>query len=590
MLASATPNNPSLLIIEFGMAAMAAIISFGWPDIAGGCFRRIENLSARLARRRGLAALTVGASAILLRISLLPLFPVPLPFVPDDFSFLLAADTYAHGRLTNPTPVMWTHFETIHETMRPTYQSMYFPGQGLVLAAGQILFHQPWAAVLVVMALMCAAFTWMLQGWLSPKWALLGGFIALLRLGLFTLWINSYHTAGALAALGGALVLGALPRLMKWARFRDGLLMGVGVAILELTRPYEGLLLCIPVAAVLSIWAWRGVNRPPVLVLARRAAVPLGIVVGAGAWLGYYDHVAFGKMSTLPYTVDHAIYGAAPYYIWQKPTPAPHYRHEFLRAFYQNSEDKEFYNGVHSIRGFIPYTAIKLIFNAFFFTGFTFLLPLMIGWRAFLARRLRLLIFCLLAMGAGLSIEIYLLPYYIAAFVPAFYAFGMQALRHVWVWRPEGKRVGRALVRLTVVSCVALGVLRAFAQPLHIAPPEWPASNWILLWFGPAHYGEERAQVESRLEQLPGEQLAIVRYGPNHWSLDQWIYNSADIDHAKVIWAGEMDPADDQKLLKYYRNRTAWLIEPDANPVRITPYPGQMAVAATASSQGPKAQ
>jgi hypothetical protein len=51
-------------------------------------------------------------------------------FLPDDFSFLLAGDTFAHGRLTNPTPAMWTHFETIHITMQPTYQSMYFPGRG----------------------------------------------------------------------------------------------------------------------------------------------------------------------------------------------------------------------------------------------------------------------------------------------------------------------------------------------------------------------------------------------------------------------------------------------------------------------------
>ena len=149
---------------------------------------------------------------------------------------------------------------------------MYFPGQGFMLAAGQFLFGHAWFALLGVNALLCAALLWMLQAWLPRNWALLGGFIAVLRLGLFSDWINSYHTAGSLAALSGALVLGALPRLMKTARFRYGLLMGIGIVILAYTRPYEGLLLCVPVAAALGrwmsrqrtvhpLWCWRGAPR-----------------------------------------------------------------------------------------------------------------------------------------------------------------------------------------------------------------------------------------------------------------------------------------------------------------------------------------
>ena len=97
---------------------------------------------------------------------------------------------------------------------------MYFPGQGLLLAAGQVVLGNPWFAVLFSSALMCAAICWMLQAWLPPNWALLGGFLAVLRLGVFSYWTNTYHAAGSLAALGGALVLGGLPRLKKTARFR----------------------------------------------------------------------------------------------------------------------------------------------------------------------------------------------------------------------------------------------------------------------------------------------------------------------------------------------------------------------------------
>ncbi|MGA3071372.1 MAG: hypothetical protein ABSD43_14285, partial [Terracidiphilus sp.] len=209
---------------------------------------------AALARRKGLSVAIVGLATLLLRVALLPLCPIPHPFSTGDFSFLLAADTFAHGRLANPTPAMWTHFESIHIAMQPTYSSMYFPGPGLAMAAGKVLFGHPWYAILIASALMCAAICWMLQAWLPPSWALLGGVLAILRLALFSYWTNTYTGGSWLSALGGALVLGALPRLMKTARFRYAMLMAAGIVLLGLTRPYEGLLLSLPVAVVLGRW------------------------------------------------------------------------------------------------------------------------------------------------------------------------------------------------------------------------------------------------------------------------------------------------------------------------------------------------
>jgi hypothetical protein len=367
------------------------------------------------------------------------------------------------------------------------------------------------------------------------------------------------------------LVLGALPRLTKNARLRYALLLAAGVILLALTRPYEGLLLCLPVAAVLGYRAIYGKYRLSPFALAKIAFVPLSLIVAALVWLGYYDYRAFGNPLTLPYSVNRATYAMAPYFIWQSQRPEPTYRHEEMKSLYYESEMKDF-AAIHSIRSFVPKTIQKGWLALEFFAAYALLPPLIMLPRLFRDRRLRFLVICVLILAAGIVIMVYLIPHYLAPFTAAFYAIGLQCMRHLRLWTPEGKPAGMAMVRLTVTVCFVLAAVRVFSVPLRVTGPEWPAGNWVLMWSGPEHFGTERAQIETNLERLPGKQLVIVRYTHQRQPLDQWVYNSADIEGSKVVWAGEVDSASDPELLNYYRDRKAWLVEPDSIPARILPY------------------
>ncbi len=255
---------------------------------------------------------------------------------------------------------------------------------------------------------------------------------------------------------------------------------------MALSRPYEGILLCLPVVVVLRDGCSAETIGPPPACCFVGAALPLALIIAAGAWMGYYNNRAFGSPLTPPYAVNRATYAMAPYFIWQSPRPEPVYRHAILRDFYYNHE-LTLYKKIHTPPASCRRRASKAMRGILFYSGLVLLLPLIMLRRVFLDRRIRFLVICMLVLIAGMLIEIFLVPHYLAPFTAVFYAIGLQAMRHLRVWKPDGRPVGLTLVRLIVTLCVVLAGLQVFAAPLHLRGAVWPA--WAPEWYGEGNSG-----------------------------------------------------------------------------------------------------
>ena len=487
------------------------------------------------------------------RLALLHEKPVPVPAVHDERSYMLASDTFAHGRLTNPTPQFWSHFETYHELLHPTYMSRYPPGQGLALAAGQIIFHLPFAGVMLSCAVMCVALYWALCAILPRRWAFLGGIVAAIQFGWMSYWDNSYW-GGAVTAIGGCLFVGAILRLSHRITVLHAATLGFSLFLLAITRPYEGLLLAFPGLLWLSIVIFKMSRKEH---WPRALAAFLLIMAAGGSWLGYYNWRVTGSPFDLPHNEFHRQYERTPVFAFLPVASA--------RQCIVNDQKNQYeeinhpaYAMSHTVRGFFKMFITRISGTWAFYGGTAFVLAplgLLLCWRN---RKLRWLALMLVFMFVGWEAVSPLSLHYYAPATPVLYAIGLIGLGALCCWRRKS-RLGQLLVLASLSSFALTTAVELARDPvfrmlgISYHPPVWYEMNFL----------RQKASVASILDGIPGNHLVLVHYPQGHDYDKEWVYNGYDIPSQRIIWAHDLDPSDpDKPLVCHYRNRHIWLIEP----------------------------
>lgn len=465
----------------------------------------------------------------------------PLAGIHDEFSYLLAADTFLRGRLANPTPPGWQHFESFHINLIPTYTSMYLPGQGLLLAFGRLLGHA-WIGVLVSALALAPVTYWAALAWLPRTWARIAAVLGAVLIGS-AYWIESYW-GGSLAALGGALLVGVVPRFRTDRPWVSGLLFGAGALLLLFTRPYEGAVLT-GVCFLLTLRRWRVGS-----VLSAAAVLTPGVL-----FLALFNQATTGNVARPAYVLNFQTYHSQRLFLFAADPPRPQYRHSDMERTYDIDIGLQPLTRDAIKRSYVP--------TVVFFGSGILLFPLLaIPWFFSRSRLRPLAVAGAAVLGAGL-LALWMRPHYLAPGFAAFVVLTAAGLRYSAAWRVRGQRVGRALPLLVITVWVPMTMMLGISRFSQSPRLETEMAA--------------RHSIEQRLRHTPGKHLVLISY---HYEdlHSEWVYNGADLGpEARVIWARSMNPEADARLASMYPNHRCYRLRLPDPEYRLLPLAEQPA-------------
>jgi len=502
-------------------------------------------------RRPLLAAMLIAFGAIALRLALIPIQPVPIPIVSDEFSHLLLTDTLLHGRVANPTHHFWQHFESLHIIQQPHYVSNYFPGHAAILAAARAALGHPWAGILAECLGFLLVLYWALRGWMPARWAMFGVLLAALRFAVASYWIDAYH-GGFLPALGGALAFGAFARLRHYATFSQSSVFGLGLAILAMTRPFEGALFAIPMLAAL-VWQYRSQFGSLAVI-----ATPVAAISGCAiVLLGMYFARVTGSPLVTTYQISQKTYGWPMGLAWTPPPKIEHRHIELQRYYEYELGEREKVDGPID---FIEYLTFRVQEYWRFFLGPVLTVPLImlpLVWR-----RRRVLFLALSGALVAILLEGASSPHYLAPATAVIIAIPVECIRHL--------RASRTLDIGWLPAVMALVlVLRIGAQAAGL--PYTQALNFQS-WCCRVEGNLNKSRIAEELSKAPGKHLVFVKSKTDPNNLLQWIYNDADIDASSIVWARDLGRERDAQLSGYFHDRDVWIVDPNVEPATCRRY------------------
>lgn len=484
----------------------------------------------------------------------------PVPGIHDEFGNLLAGETFASGRITNPTHPMWQHFESFHIFHQPSYMSKYPPGLGAFLAIGELFGGQPIIGVWLSTALATGAIVWMLQGWVSRKWAFYGGLLVAFHPYIQFYWGQSYY-GGTVTVIGSALLIGGYGRLRNLPSVKTYILMALGLIILANTRPYEGFALSLPIVLA-SIIAIAQHYRTDVWksIVVRCVIASLGVLgIGASIML-YYNHRITGDAFQFPYQAHEKIYSVQPTMIWQKYNAVPKYRHKVIHDYW-TMHGKLNENSRPELKSLVNYRIHNSIARWHELLRPTLTLPLLFLPFIMRLRSIKLIVFGVFTVIFADIFSAYSGSRYLAPTVPLLILLVVQGTRYfrcIRIGKFHFKFAHRGILALNMAACLI--ILAMVIRHEHFNPNKTSGWRW------------SRVKIMEQLKAKPGKHLIIVKYNPNHDTDHEWVYNRADIDNSKVVWARDMSRVENQELFKYYSNRTIWTILADEKNPHLIPF------------------
>lgn len=468
--------------------------------------RSTPSLDSRTTSPAG-GVLGVFVLSLLLNLAFALAYEFPVPEVHDEFSYLLGADTFASGRLTNPTHPMYEFFSSYHIFHTPSYQSKYPPAQAAFLALGQVLSGEPAIGVWLSFAGACAATAWMLLPVLPAGWAAMTGLLPLFHPLLFLNWGQTYW-GGGVAWLASSLLLGGLLRWWKGRGASSAAVAGVGLFILGNARPFEGAMLCALLGGAIFIALARAVSADVRRERLKQAWPLLLSLIFLLAWTGFYNLRLTGDPWLFPHAHFARIQAETPAISW-RADPVPRSR------------------------------AIGWLLTHFLLWWPVLALPA--GCRAFPRRGLA---WALAISGTFVAGVVFITtashPHYYAPLLPLWVAL---LGRGLWYLNRQGGRARR----------VASGLLLAQVMT-------WGGIVAMRVWQGPPNdWAHQRQRLLQGLEAQSDESfLVMVQTAPTWPGHHELVYNPADLDSAPVLFARDFGPEKNRELFEYFPDRTLW--------------------------------